>query len=82
MQRDLYSAFLALFIEDDKLNAREAQKAFPGLEAVLKAALSDTQAASGQRIAQSFPASFGFKPETELFALEANVKAIEAEVVG
>ena len=82
MQRDLYSAFLALFIEDDKLNAREAQKAFPGLEAVLKAALRDTQAASGQRIVKNFPASFGFKPETELFALKANVKAIEAAVVG
>lgn len=39
-QRDLYSAFLARCVEGERLNAGRAQAAWPGVDALLRAALS------------------------------------------
>lgn len=50
IQRDLYSAFLARFVEQDKLDARSAAQAFPAAKPLLqRAASSDCQPASGVR---------------------------------
>jgi transposase len=56
-QRDLYSAFLAQHVEDNRLNADRAKLAWSGQDTVLRAALSDAQAqlANGRAL----PASFG-----------------------
>jgi hypothetical protein len=50
MQRDLFSAFLALCEEDEKLNAEKAREIWPGLESVLWAALSEMKSVSGAAI--------------------------------
>ncbi len=56
-QRDLFSAFLATCVEDEKLNADFARDLWQsGMDACLRAALSEVQPASGG----GFPASFGF----------------------
>lgn len=50
IQRDLYSAFLARFVEQGKLDARSAAQAFPAAKPLLqRAASSDCQPASGAR---------------------------------
>jgi putative transposase len=50
IQRDLYSAFLARFVEQDKLDARSAAQAFPAAKPLLeRAASSDVEPASGAR---------------------------------
>ncbi|MFQ5616796.1 MAG: zinc ribbon domain-containing protein, partial [Anaerolineales bacterium] len=54
-QRDLYSAFLARYVEDDRLNVRLARENWPGTDFVLRAALSRIEPASGGHL----PASFG-----------------------
>ncbi len=56
-QRDLYSAFLATCVDNNRLNADQAQQAWSGVDTLLRAALSDAQAqlASGG----CWPASFG-----------------------
>lgn len=56
-QRDLYSAFLALYVDNNRLNADQAQAAWSGVDTLLRTALSDAQAqlASGGPM----PASFG-----------------------
>jgi transposase len=55
-QRDLYSAFLAMYVEGDRLNAGQAREAWPGADALLRAALGRiNEPASGG----SYPASFG-----------------------
>ena len=56
-QRDLYSAFLAIHVDNNRLNADQARAAWSGVDTLLRAALSDAQAqlASGGRL----PASFG-----------------------
>ena len=57
-QRDLFSAFLALCVEGNKLNADLAKEKWQsGMDACLRAALSNLQPAIGR----SFPASFGLK---------------------
>jgi transposase len=58
MQRDLFSAFLALCVEDEKLNAEKAGEIWPGLESVLWAALSEMKSVSGAAI---LPASVGLQ---------------------
>jgi len=56
-QRDLFSAFLATCVEDEKLNADFARDLWQsGMDACLRAALSEVQPAIGG----GFPASFGF----------------------
>lgn len=39
VQRDLYSAFLAYFVENNRLNKSEAEKAWPDAELLLEGAL-------------------------------------------
>lgn len=61
MQRDLFSAFLALFVENNTLNANKAREFWSGLEPGLRAALSQaaegsTKSANGKA---KWPASFG-----------------------
>ena len=58
MQRDLFSAFLALCVEDEQLNAEKAGEIWPGLESVLWAALSEIESVSGAAI---LPASVGLQ---------------------
>jgi len=54
VQRDLYSAFLACFVSQAKLNARQAQEAYPAAEPLLRrAALSFNQSASRRASAAS-----------------------------
>ncbi len=54
-QRDLYSAFLAMFVEGDRLNAGRARRAWPGMDAILQAALSRaSQPANGRQLPSSF----------------------------
>ena len=58
MQRDLFSAFLALCVEDEALDAEKAGEIWPGLESVLWAALSEIESVSG---AADLPASVGLQ---------------------
>ena len=58
MQRDLFSAFLAMCVEDEKLDAEKAGEIWPGLESVLWAALSEIESVSGAAI---LPASAGLQ---------------------
>jgi hypothetical protein len=54
----MFSAFLALCVEDEKLNAEKAREIWPGLESVLWAALSEMKSVSGAAI---LPASVGLQ---------------------
>ncbi|MCG3212561.1 MAG: IS200/IS605 family transposase ISCbt1 [Anaerolineae bacterium] len=54
-QRDLYSAFLAKCVENDRLNVRLAKESWPGADFILRAALGRIKPASDGRL----PASFG-----------------------
>ena len=72
MQRDLFSAFLAMCVEDDVLNAEKAREIWPagegclskegspwpGLESVLWAALSEIESVSGMA---NLPTSVGLQ---------------------
>lgn len=56
-QRDLYSAFLASCVEEERLNVDLAQVAWSGVDTLLQTALSDAQKrqpASGQALPSSF----------------------------
>ncbi|MBC8449618.1 MAG: transposase [Chloroflexi bacterium] len=57
-QRDLYSAFLAVCVEGDRLDIAKAEELWPRVEPLLVQAMSslEQQLASGRE----FPASFGF----------------------
>ncbi len=48
VQRDLFSAWLARFVEDERLDAGQARAAWPGVDARLRAASSAIQPAMGQ----------------------------------
>jgi putative transposase len=85
-QRDLYSAFLAMCVEDGRLNVDRAQAAWSGVDALLQAALSQAaqmnshQAASGR----SLPSSFGLSATDRRQSsspVQANVNASEAQDV-
>ncbi len=61
MQRDLFSAYLAHFVEDDALQVAKANQSWPGAEPLLRTAwqqATQNQPASGQRL----PSSFGHYP--------------------
>jgi transposase len=64
MQRDLYSAFLAVHVAEDHLDRSQAQDAWPGAQALLRQAVSRCQ-----ETARDEPelVRFGLK-KTELFA--------------
>jgi transposase len=64
-QRDLFSAFLARYCHDDILDINQAKLAWSAAVPLLKRAMSRlTQTANREHL----PASFGLRPETELFA--------------
>ena len=60
-QRDLYSAYLASFVENDTLMADRAQKAWSGMDIALRTAMSELKQASSGLM----PASLGL-PGAEL----------------
>jgi putative transposase len=51
--RDLYSAFLARFVHNDRLDASQVRAAWPGAEALLRAASDGFEPASGRGFALS-----------------------------
>ena len=58
-QRDFYSAFLAIFVEQDEngrdiLNTERAKSAWWEYESILQAALRNIETASGRRLPSSF----------------------------
>ncbi len=57
-QRDLYSAFLACFVEKDNLIAADAQKAWAGMDIALHTAMRELK----QSIRGPVPASLGLRP--------------------
>jgi putative transposase len=76
-QRDLYSAFLARCVEGERLNAGQARAAWPGVDALLQAALSDIQPASGRPL----PSSFGLGRRQSGSPVQARVNASETQDV-
>jgi transposase len=71
-QRDLYSAFLAMCVEGERLDAGRAREAWPGVDALLQAALSRiVQPANGRPL----PSSFGLRKRTAQRQSRSPVKA-------
>jgi len=93
-QRDLYSAFLATCVEGDRLNADRAKAAWSGVDALLRAALSQAaqRAAARQRRAQAAsgrttplvsgtPSSFGLGQRQSGSSVESGVKSSKTQDV-
>ena len=57
-QRDLYSAFLARYVQGDRLSAAEAERSWPGAESLLRTAFNRAKDQSASR-SGFIPASFG-----------------------
>ena len=55
-QRDLYSAYLALFVENDRLDASQAKKAWASADTLLEQAVSSLNEAASSKV---LLASFG-----------------------
>ncbi|MCK4316652.1 MAG: transposase, partial [Anaerolineae bacterium] len=71
-QRDLYSAFLAMCVEGERLDAGRARVAWPGVDALLQAALSRIeQPANGRPL----PSSFGLRKRAARRQSRSPVKA-------
>jgi len=80
-QRDLYSAFLAMCVEGDRLNVAKARELWPGVESLLtRAMLSlEEQLANGKEM----PSSFGLSRRKSQSPAEAGGAKTEAQdVVG
>ena len=60
-QRDLYSAYLACFVENNSLIADQAQKAWSGMDIALHTAMSKIKYPSRGPL----PSSLGIKPGSE-----------------
>jgi hypothetical protein len=58
--RDLYCAFLARFVHNDRLNASQVRAAWPDVEALLRAASDGLEPASGRGFALPHVTSPGF----------------------
>jgi hypothetical protein len=57
MQRDLFSAYLARFVENDRLQATKAMESWSGAEPLLRTAwqqATQNQPASGRKLPSSF----------------------------
>jgi putative transposase len=78
-QRDLYSAFLATCVEGERLNAGRAATAWPGVDWLLQAALSDLQPANGRPLPSSFGLAAGRRQSWS--PVKAGVNAVEAQDV-
>jgi len=76
-QRDLYSAFLATCVQDNRLNADRARTAWSGRDTVLRTALSDAQRAQ-LAIGQALPASFGLSRSQSQSSGKAKSQLIKA----
>lgn len=60
-QRDLFSAYLACFVEKDTLIADQAQKAWSGMDIVLRTAMSELKRSSRRHL----PTSLGLRSGSE-----------------
>ena len=80
-QRDLYSAFLATCVEDDRLNAARARTAWAGVDALLQAALSDARERAQPANGQIAPSSFGLGQRQSRPPGKSSVNAVEAQDV-
>lgn len=65
-QRDLYSAYLACFVENNTLIASQAQVAWKGMDIALSAAMSDIKGSSGQALPTSLGLGQGQKASHSL----------------
>jgi putative transposase len=73
-QRDLYSAFLAMCVDNNHLNADRAHTAWSSVDTLLQAALRTVQPASDG----VFPASFGLPQRPSRSPVEAGLNVGEA----
>jgi putative transposase len=80
-QRDLYSAFLAMCVEDDRLNAVHAQTAWPGADALLQVALSDAQKRAQPANRRTVPSSFGLGQRQSRSPGKSRANAVEVQDV-
>lgn len=64
-QRDLYSAYLACFVEKDQLMADQAKKAWSGMDIALNAAMEELKHSNSR----AMPASLGLRSGAENVAL-------------
>ena len=78
-QRDLYSAFLAMCVEGERLNAGRARRVWPGVDALLQAALSGIQPANGRSLPPNFGLGRGRRQSRS--PVKADVNAVEAQDV-
>ena len=69
-QRDLYSAFLARFVDNEQLDTSQAQKAWAGVDMLLARAVSSLEQTA---IGKARLASFGLRSKSELFACEMGI---------
>lgn len=79
VQRDLYSAFLARFAEEETLDMRKANEAFPGAQPLLQRAMARVrhQAANGGFT----PASFGIRRQSRSPVEDGSTSIEAAEAV-
>ena len=81
-QRDLYPAFLAIFVEQDEngrdiLNAERAKSVWSEYEAILQAAIRNIKTASGRRL----PSSFGKTQSQSSLLANLSVSVVESKGV-
>ena len=80
-QKDLYSAFLAKFMDENELlQANQAKSAWLSGEALLYAATRKATTQTNLRLEGQVPSSFGKFPESELLA--AKVQNVSTLVLG
>lgn len=73
-QRDLYSAYLARFVRDGKLNAADAAKHWRGAESLLQTAFEKIKSANRKAL----PASFGVNRRQSRSSAEKGIAKSEA----
>lgn len=79
-QRDLYSAFLSKFVDDDLLQVDQAKLAWSGTEPFLLAAWRQATQETNLRVGGRVPSSFGKIPESERVAtkgISASAKVLD-----
>jgi transposase len=81
-QRDLYTAFLAMCVEGEQLNAGYAQAAWPGVDTRLQAAFSNAQHQAQPANGQIAPSSFGLNSQRQNRSPgKSGVNAVKAQDV-